>query len=113
MQYLINNDGIEPNELDRELIETKIGLSLSRFANIISKCEISFKEVPQQRAKALICCTIDIKTNAQTQFTVSDSASSISQSFPLALNRITRNIDRHNKRQNVTRGGIGLGNRLS
>lgn len=112
MQYSINSDGLLPNEHETEAIDAKIGLSLGRFNNIISSCDVNFQMEKQQDGN-IMRCHIHVILNNSSDFVVSDSGKDKVESFRSALERIKRNIERHLKRQNISRTSKSLGNRLS
>jgi ribosome-associated translation inhibitor RaiA len=111
MQYRISDKGLAPNKDELNAIEAKIGLSLSRFTHLITKCEIIFENKHTQDAKTLITCCITVNMANNIEFVISDTASSINEAFPMALGRIKRNIERHLKRHHAKRSGASLGSR--
>lgn len=102
MQYHINNRGLTLGKLEKEAIDAKIGLSLGRFTNLISKCELRFAQ-DQQATSILFSCSIHVVLKKNVDFVVSDFGKTKVDAFRSALERIKRNIERHLKRQNMVR----------
>lgn len=107
MQYTIRQNYENVSDNDREFIDSRIGLSLSRFNSITSNFEIRFDKVEHGK-KPLTACTICIKMTNAADFVVTDSAESVQQAFVVTLNRVKRNIERHLKRSKGSRLGPSL-----
>ena len=103
MQYTIDNSGIQPSVDDLETIETSIGLTLSRFSSIITRCDVSFFNDSIHCEPNMVSCRLSVSLIKSPDFTVANTADSISESFPIALNRVKRSIERHLKRSKPSR----------
>ncbi len=112
MQYQINDNGILLGKLEKEAVDAKIGLSLGRFTNLISECELTFSQ-DQQSASPLYSCSIHVVLKNNVDFVVSDFGQTKVDGFRSALERIKRNIERHLKRQSMARTSKLNSNRLS
>lgn len=102
MQYHINSQGLTLGKLEKEAIDAKIGLSLGRFTNLISECELSFAQ-DQQVTSTIYSCSMRVVLKNNVDFIVSDFGKTKIDAFRSALERIKRNIERHLKRQNMVR----------
>lgn len=111
MHYLINNKGITPTADEVKLIDARVGLTLSRFSNILHRCEVKFTHVDDGHTMALIGCSINVNLHASTDLAVFDVGSSIEDAFGLTIERIKRNIERHLKRRKTMRASYGSSTR--
>ncbi|MDT0594501.1 hypothetical protein [Glaciecola petra] len=107
MRYTIHENSENINDNDREFIDSRVGLSLSRFNNITSSFDIVFDKLDNGKSP-LTSCTICIKMTNATDIVVTDSANSIQQAFLITLNRVKRNIERQLKRSKGSRLGPSL-----
>jgi hypothetical protein len=103
MQYTIDSNGIQPSKLELEAIDTKICLSLSRFKNIITFCEVSFFKEDAAIGANMLSCRLSISIIKASDFVIVDRGKTINEAFFITLARIKRNIERHLKRTKLHR----------
>jgi|GEM_PF-2135132 len=98
MHYIIDKNGIQPNNQELEAIDTRLSLALLRFNSIITKCEVSFIPEKSVLGTNTICCSVCVSIIKTSDFVASDSANTISEAFDVVLGRVKRKIERHLKR---------------
>ncbi|MFT6267221.1 MAG: hypothetical protein ACJAVV_000011 [Alphaproteobacteria bacterium] len=103
MQYTIDNSGIQPNSDELELIDAKIGLSLSRLNNIITHCEVLFLKESGPIGTNMVSCRLSVSIIKSSDFVVTDRANTVGEAFAITLSRIKRNIEMHLKRSKPRR----------
>lgn len=111
MQYAIDNEGLQPDEKELKAIETQIGLTLSRFTNIVTNCSISFTNGSCAYPNNTITCHLCVSLN-QIEIEITDTGDNISDVFALTLSRVKRSIERHLKRNRLNRISTSSGSRL-
>ncbi|MFT4654851.1 MAG: hypothetical protein ACI82S_002510 [Patiriisocius sp.] len=98
MKYIIDSKGIQPSKDELKIIDAKIGLSLSRFNNIITQCEVSFLKENETIGTNMVSCRLSVSVIKSSDFIITDTANTINEAFSITLGRVKRNIERHLKR---------------
>ena len=111
MQYSILTNQILLSKTDKDVIESNVGLYLSRFNSIVTQCKISFLIDQTSSGQDMISCHLLVSTTKTPDFEVSNSADTISDALLIALGRVQRGIERHLKRTGPQRMRLMQGRR--
>jgi ribosome-associated translation inhibitor RaiA len=95
MQYTLNVRNLRLQEKDIEMIDTRIGLTLSRFANLITASEITLKADSADADGRSVHCNIMLNLQSGPTIEISDDARSVEMAITQALQRSKRSIERH------------------
>jgi hypothetical protein len=95
MQYTLNVCNLRLQEKDIEMIDTLIGLTLSRFANLIAGSEITLKTRSENTEQCSVHCSILLNLQSGPKIEISDDAKSVELAISQALQRSKRSIERH------------------
>jgi ribosome-associated translation inhibitor RaiA len=111
MHYNLELNDISLSDQARNMIDTRIGLDLSRFAGLISDFDIYLSQNSQKNDKPPVACTIKITLQAGHQIVVEDTATDLDAGFTQAVMRSKRAIERHLKRHRGHRLGSSVTSR--
>ena len=95
MQYTLNVRNVSLEQTQIEMIDTRIGLTLSRFANLIAKSEITLRAISAEAEQCKIHCDITLSLQSGPTIEISDDAKNVEMAFTQALQRSKRSIERH------------------
>jgi ribosome-associated translation inhibitor RaiA len=95
MQYTLNQCNLSLQATEIEMIDIRIGLSLSRFTNLIANSEITLRAVPADAGQSAVHCHITLHLQSGPCIKISDDAKNAETAFTQALQRSKRSIERH------------------
>ncbi|MGB3726171.1 MAG: HPF/RaiA family ribosome-associated protein [Glaciecola sp.] len=107
MHYFIDTKGIQPTEQELQQLETRLGIGLSRYHGIISKCDIHFSLVEANVHNSEVKCEITVLMANASQVTIQDISTDLSDAFHNAISRTKRSIERQLKRAKRTHNNYG------
>jgi len=96
---------------ERDMLDTRIALGLSRFANLISSFDISLTKRNDTDPEMSVVCDIVVKLQAGHKIEVSDAARSTHEVLNIAIKRVKRAIERHLKHHRGPRLGSSMTSR--
>lgn len=111
MDYNLTVKNISLSQQEREMIDTRMALTLSRFANLISSFDITFSAREQTETNLPVVCTIKVSLQAGHQIDVHDSANSVDSALSQSVQRTKRAIERHLKHLRGPRLGSSITSR--
>lgn len=111
MDYKLKVSNLSLDEQERELIDTRMSLGLTRFANLISSFDIVLKQQEQTETHLPIVCEVNVTLNAGHEIEVTDSAKSTDIALTQAIQRTKRAIERHLRYQRSPRLGSSMTSR--
>ncbi|MFC4699088.1 HPF/RaiA family ribosome-associated protein [Glaciecola siphonariae] len=108
MDYNITESDFSLSPHQTDIIDTRMGLSLSRFANLIAKCDLTFTNNTQQEPDLPVKCKIHILLHAGHEIEIEDHARELELCFSQAVARAKRSIERHLKHHRGPRLGSSM-----
>jgi len=98
VQSLTTTDGVILSETEISFVAERLNLSLGRYKNVISRCEISFACGDMHGNQSLTTCMVSLVLNNAHTIEVKDMAENIENALVLTLERTKRNLDMHLRR---------------
>ncbi|WP_371193358.1 HPF/RaiA family ribosome-associated protein [Glaciecola sp. SC05] len=111
MEYKLKLTNISLSEHERDLIDTRMSLGLTRFANLISKFEINLARKPKTENNLPIVCSVKVNLQAGHEIEVYDSANSADAALSQSVQRTKRAIERHLRHHRGPRLGSSMTSR--
>jgi ribosome-associated translation inhibitor RaiA len=108
MNYTLDVTNLRLKDSEHEMIETRLGLSLSRFASLIAQSNIAFSAGSADMKQSAIHCEITLKLQSGYKIDIRDDAKSVELAFTQALQRSKRSIERHLRHHRGPRLGSSM-----
>ncbi|WP_395344079.1 HPF/RaiA family ribosome-associated protein [Ningiella sp. W23] len=102
MEFSITHTDLVLTASQQEMIDERIALSLSRFASIVSGCELSIRESNGPNA-AVIECSISVGLQSGHSISIEDNGHKLESAIAQCVQRCKRAIERHLKHKRVPR----------
>ena len=111
MNYTLNDRTGALSNDQREGLDTKLGLSLSRFASLVTDCNIVIEELKSETDSSRYKCSLVVNLQAAHEIKIEDQAANPQSSIEQAIQRTKRAIERHLRHHRGPRLGSSMTSR--
>nr|WP_136252475.1 hypothetical protein [Ningiella ruwaisensis] len=111
MDYSLDVNNMAVSDDESHLIDTRIGLTLSRYANLIEQCHICLLRQESNEDSLPVECKINLLLHAGHEIQIRDRARNTEYACTQALQRCKRAIERHLKHHRGVRLGSSITSR--